>query len=110
MWLFIMVEGRWNDQQRYERAIRTCRVVACQFGAQSQAGSVFAFCGGYNAASQNQERLGVFNGCIGLREGESAPSLLPDSSGLRLKNCLLFNPSEDRYDKSSMAFMVEGHQ
>jgi len=94
MWLFITVEG--------VEPTNNCRTGNCpavlwrrtSFGAQSQAGSVFVarmLTVVTTLHSQNRNVLEYLSqACQAAREGKSAPSLLPDSSGC--KNCLLFNP------------------
>lgn len=88
MWLFITVEGVEPTNNAAERAIPPAVLWRrTSFGAQSQAGSVFVarmLTVVTTLHSQNRNVLEYLSqACQAAREGKSAPSLLPDSSGCK---------------------------
>jgi len=97
MWLFITVEGVEPTNNAAERAIRPAVLWRrTSFGAQSQAGSVFVarmLTVVTTLHSQNRNVLEYLSqACQAAREGKSAPSLLPDSSGCKAKTVCCLTP------------------
>jgi len=108
MWLFITVEGVEPTNNAAERAIRPAVLWRrTSFGAQSQAGSVFVarmLTVVTTLHSQNRNVLEYLSQAVeAAREGKSAPSLLPDSSGCRLYSVVVYRVDTFYQGSHSMA-------